>query len=297
MSAPDLKTTSKVVEPGVRTLDGTTIGLQNEVVIRVENLHKTFGDRSILKGVNLEVRRGETLVIMGGSGCGKSTLLRHLIGILDPDDGRVEILGQDLSHLNESGLSVVRKRFGILFQSGALYNSMSVGENIALPLREHTSLDDEIIEIMVKMKLELVGLREFESLMPSQLSGGMRKRVALARAIALDPEIVFYDEPTTGLDPIVTGVIDKLINDFKKGMGITSVVVTHDMGSAFRVADRMVMLYEGRVVAEGTPAELQTSRKDLVDQFVHGRPDGPIPLRLSKLSYEADLLTERVMEQ
>ena len=297
MSAPDLKTTSKVVEPGVRTLDGTTIGLHNEVVIRVENLHKTFGDRSILKGVNLEVRRGETLVIMGGSGCGKSTLLRHLIGILDPDDGRVEILGQDLSHLNESGLSAVRKRFGILFQSGALYNSMSVGENIALPLREHTSLDDEIIEIMVKMKLELVGLREFESLMPSQLSGGMRKRVALARAIALDPEIVFYDEPTTGLDPIVTGVIDKLINDFKKAMGITSVVVTHDMGSAFRVADRMVMLYEGRVVAEGTPAELQTSRKDLVDQFVHGRPDGPIPLRLSKLSYEADLLTERVMEQ
>ena len=288
---------NKVVETQGILHDDSIVRSQNEVVIRVENLHKTFGGRSILKGVDLEIRRGETVVIMGGSGCGKSTLLRHLIGILDPDEGRVEILGQDLSHLNEAGLAAVRIRFGILFQSGALYNSMSVGENIALSLREHTGLDEEIIEIMVKMKLELVGLREFENLMPSQLSGGMRKRVALARAIALDPEIVFYDEPTTGLDPIVTGVIDKLINDFKGAMGITSVVVTHDMGSAFRVADRMVMLYEGHVVAEGTPAELQTSRDGLVDQFVHGRPDGPIPLRLSKLSYETDLLTERVIEE
>ncbi len=267
---------------------------RRDVVIRVENLHKSFGGRPILKGIDLEVRRGETVVIMGGSGCGKSTLLRHLIGSIEPDEGRVEIFGEDLSTLDHDGLDAVRRRFGILFQSGALYNSMTVGENIALPLKEHTGLDDRIIEIMVKMKLELVGLREFETLMPAQLSGGMRKRVALARAIALDPEIVFYDEPTTGLDPIVTGVIDKLINDFKRGMGITSVVVTHDMGSAFRVADRMIMLYEGRIVAEGSPADLRTSGDPLVDQFVKGKPDGPIPLRLSKISYEADLFTERV---
>jgi phospholipid/cholesterol/gamma-HCH transport system ATP-binding protein len=269
----------------------------DEVVIRVTNLHKIFGDRHILRGVNVEVRRGETLVIMGGSGCGKSTLLRHLIGVLDPDEGTVEIFGQDLSLLSEEGLNAVRKRFGILFQSGALYNSMTVGENVALPLREHTALDEEIIEIMVKMKLEMVGLREFESYTPSQLSGGMRKRVALARAITLDPEIVFYDEPTTGLDPIVTGVIDKLINDFKRGMGITSVVVTHDMGSAFRVADRMVMLYDGRVVACGTPDEIRGSKEEVVQQFIRGRPDGPIPLRLSKVDYEADLLTEKRQTQ
>ena len=278
-------------EPGEQT---TRTDETNDVVIRIENLHKEFDGRVILKGLNLEVRRGETVVIMGGSGCGKSTVLRHLIGVLDPDDGTVEVFGQNLNTLTEEGLARIRKRFGILFQSGALYNSMTVGENVALPLVEHTDLDEEIIDIIVKMKLELVGLREFETLMPAQLSGGMRKRVALARALALDPEIVFYDEPTTGLDPIVTGVIDKLINDFKHGLGITSLVVTHDMGSAFRVADRMLMLYEGRVVAEGTPDELQKSGEALVDQFVHGKPDGPIPLRLSKISYEADLLTERV---
>lgn len=261
-----------------------------EVVIRIQGLEKKFGDRPILKGVNLEVRKGETLVIMGGSGCGKSTVLRHMIGVLTPDAGRVEVFGQDMNELHEDGLNSVRKRFGILFQSGALFNSMTVGDNVALPLREHTDLSQEIIDIMVKMKLELVGLREAEPLMPAQLSGGMRKRVGLARAIALDPEIVFYDEPTTGLDPIVTGVIDKLINDFKHGMGITSVVVTHDMQSAFRIADRMVMLYDGKVVAQGTPEEIQTTDEALVRQFVDGRPDGPIPLRLSRVDYETDLI-------
>ena len=264
---------------------------QDDVIIKVEGLRKRFDGRTILRGIDLVVRRGETVVIMGGSGCGKSTLLRHMIGVVQPNSGKVEIFGQDLSLLTDDGLSSVRKRFGILFQSGALYNSMTVEENVALPLREHTELDDQIIQIMVKMKLEMVGLREFENLMPSQLSGGMRKRVALARAIALDPEVVFYDEPTTGLDPIVTGVIDKLINDFKRGMGITSVVVTHDMGSAFRVADRMIMLYEGKVVASGTPEELRHTDDPLVQQFIQGEPDGPIPLRLSKIGYETDLLT------
>ncbi len=261
----------------------------DDVVIRVRGLRKSFGDREILKGIDLDVRRGETLVIMGGSGCGKSTVLRHMIGVETPDAGSVEIFSQNLAELNYEGLAKVRKRFGILFQSGALYNSLNVGENIALPLREHTDLGWEIIDIIVKMKLELVGLREAESLMPAELSGGMRKRVGLARAIALDPEIVFYDEPTTGLDPIVTGVIDKLIIDFKQGMGITSVVVTHDMNSAFRVADRMIMLYDGRIVAEGTPAFIRNSHEPLVKQFVNGQPDGPIPLRRSKIDYETDL--------
>ena len=263
----------------------------DDFVIRISGLRKSFDKREVLKDVNLSVRRGETVVIMGGSGCGKSTVLRHMIGVLTPDAGNLEVLGQDLKKLSDDGITDLRKRFGILFQSGALYNSMTVSENVALPIREHTDLAPEIIDIIVKMKLEMVGLREAETLMPAQLSGGMRKRVGLARAIALDPEIIFYDEPTTGLDPIVGGVIDKLINDFKQGLGVSSVVVTHDMNSAFRIADRMVMLYDGHIVANGTPEEIRETENELVHQFVHGEPDGPIPLKLSKVDYGADLLT------
>lgn len=261
-----------------------------EVVIRVRDLHVRFGGRPVLEGVNLDVYRGETLVILGGSGSGKSTLLRTMIGAQEPYAGAVEVLGRRIYEVPEDELATVKKRFGVLFQSGALYNSMTVGENIALPLREHTDLDEAIIRIMVKMKLELVGLRDFESLMPSQLSGGMKKRVGLARALALDPEIIFYDEPGAGLDPIVAGVIDKLITDLSRKLGVTSVVVTHEMGSAFRIADRMVMLYEGKIVAEGAPGEFRESSDPLVRQFVRGEPDGPIPLRRSKVSYEEDLL-------
>jgi phospholipid/cholesterol/gamma-HCH transport system ATP-binding protein len=262
----------------------------DEVVVDVNDLHVTYDGRPILAGIQLKVFRGEILVIMGGSGCGKSTLLRTIIGAETPSRGAVKILGRDLLVLDEDGRNELRKRFAILFQSGALYNSMSVGENVALPLREHTDLDDEIIRIMVKMKLELVGLRDFEALMPAQISGGMKKRVGLARALALDPEIIFYDEPGAGLDPIVAGVIDKLIMDLSGKLGVTSIVVTHEMGSAFRIADRMVMLYEGHVVAEGTPQEIRASSNPLVRQFIHGEPDGPIPLRRSKVDYEEDLL-------
>ena len=262
----------------------------NEVVVRVTDLHVDLDRRTVLSGVNLSVFRGETLVILGGSGSGKSTLLRALIGVLPPARGQVELFGQDIYGLGEDALNAVRKRFGILFQSGALYNSMTVGENVALPLREHTGLSEDIIQIMVKMKLELVGLRDFEHLIPSQLSGGMKKRVGLARALALDPEIIFYDEPGAGLDPITAGVIDKLIMDLSRKLGVTSIVVTHEMGSAFRIADRMVMLYEGRIVAEGTPAEFRAASDPLVRQFVNGEPDGPIPLRRSKVDYEDDLL-------
>ncbi|MGQ9589246.1 MAG: ABC transporter ATP-binding protein [Planctomycetota bacterium] len=272
---------SRVAGPGVPA---------REVVIRVRGLHVGFGGRPVLNGVDLDVYRGETLVVLGGSGSGKSTLLRAMIGAEEPDAGEVEVLGRRIYEVPEGELAAVKKRFGVLFQSGALYNSMTVGENIALPIREHTDLDEAIIRIIVKMKLELVGLRDFEALMPSQLSGGMKKRVGLARALALDPEIIFYDEPGAGLDPILAGVIDKLIADLSRKLGVTSVVVTHEMGSAFRIADRMVMLYEGKIVAAGPPEEFRESSDPLVRQFVRGEPDGPIPLRRSKVSYEEDLL-------
>src|SRR5262245_13692457 len=195
--------------------------LVEETLVRIRGLKKAFGGRQVLNGVDLDVRRGEVLVIMGGSGCGKSTILRHMIGALTPDEGTVELFGEDLSKLDNDGLDRLRKRFGVLFQSGALFNSLTVGENVCLPLREHSDLDDDSIRIVMKMKLELVGLRDFEALMPSQISGGMQKRVGLARAIALDPEIIFYDEPGAGLDPVVAGVIDRLILDLSQKLGVT----------------------------------------------------------------------------
>src|SRR3989344_6401885 len=256
-----------------------------EVIIKIENLKKTFAGRTVLKDINLNIHRGETMVIMGGSGCGKSTLLRHIIGAMKPDDGRVIFMGRDMNTLDADGLDEIRKKFGMLFQSAALFDSMNVGNNIALPLKEHTHLDSKIINIIVKMKLELVGLRGFENLMPSQLSGGMRKRVGLARAIVMDPEVVFYDEPTAGLDPIVGGVIDKLILDLSKKLAITSIVVTHDMKSVFSIADRVAMLYEGKVLEVGTPDEIKASKNSMVQQFISGSPDGPIRFFQQKDDY------------
>ena len=249
---------------------------EKEIIIEVKDLVKSFGSLRVLNGTNLKVYKGETMVIMGGSGCGKSTLLRHIIGSHKPDSGSIFIKGKDITTLNESEFDKIRKRFGMVFQNSALFDSMSVKDNIALPLREHTKLAEEIIKIMVKMKLELVGLRGFEHLMPSQLSGGMRKRVGLARAIAMDPEIIFYDEPTAGLDPIVAGVVDKLILDLSKKLQITSVVVTHDMQSVFSIADRIAMLYKGEVIAQGTPEEIKSSKDLRVIQFISGNPEGPI---------------------
>ena len=263
---------------------------KREPVIRVETVGMDFSGRIVLDSVSMDVYHGETLVVMGGSGCGKSTLLRVMIGSYQPSRGRVSLFGQDITNLSEKEMDKLRLRFGILFQSGALYNSMTVGENVALPMHEHTDLDDGIIDIMVKMKLELVGLRDFGELMPSQISGGLKKRVGLARAIALDPEIIFYDEPSAGLDPIVAGVIDMLIMDLSKKLGVTSVVVTHDMNSAFKIADRMIMLYQGRVVASGTAAEIKSSADPVVQQFITGAPDGPIPLRMSKTDFGKDLI-------
>jgi phospholipid/cholesterol/gamma-HCH transport system ATP-binding protein len=247
-----------------------------EVVIKIENLVKEFGGRRVLDGINLEIYKGESFVIMGGSGCGKSTVLRHIIGGLRPDAGKVYLFGEDISVAGEDKMDGFKKRFGMLFQSAALFDSLTVEENISLPLREHTKLDAHIIKIMVKMKLELLGLRGFGHLFPSQLSGGMKKRVGLARAIALDPEIIFYDEPSAGLDPVVTAVIDKLIVDLSEKLSITSVIVTHDMSSVFRIADRIAMLHKGKVLEIGTKEEIRNSKNEYVKQFITGSPDGPI---------------------
>ena len=249
---------------------------KREIVISVKSLVKNFGPRRILNGISLDAYQGETLVIMGGSGCGKSTFLRHLIGAIRPDSGEVWMFGKNIATASEDEMDQIRKRFGMLFQSGALFDSMTVGENIALPLREHTKLDENIIKIVIKMKLDLVGLRGFEDLMPSQLSGGMKKRVGLARAIVMDPSIVFYDEPTAGLDPVMTGVVDKLTIDLTKKLQITSVVVTHDMNSVFRIADRIVMLHQGNILQIGTPDEIRQSKDPLVQQFIKGDAEGPI---------------------
>ncbi|HEY7495319.1 MAG TPA: ABC transporter ATP-binding protein [Candidatus Tectomicrobia bacterium] len=259
-------------------------------MIAVHHLRKAFAGRIVLEDVSFTVARGTVCVVMGGSGSGKSTILRHLIGAYRPDAGQIYLDGEEITCLPERDLQRVRRKFGMLFQGGALLNSLTVGENVALPIRHHTDLPEETIAIMVKLKLELVGLRDAEHLKPSQLSGGMQKRISLARAIALDPKIVFYDEPSAGLDPIVSGVIDTLMVDLTRKMGITSVVVTHDMASAFRIADHMIMLHRGRIVASGTPDEIRQSDNPLVQQFITGAPDGPIPLRLSQKDYQADIL-------
>jgi phospholipid/cholesterol/gamma-HCH transport system ATP-binding protein len=254
------------------------------VAIQVRDVTKVYGTRKILDAIRLDVFEGETLVVMGGSGSGKSTLLRLMIGNVPPNGGEVVGLGKSLSQMTEAELVQYRKQIGVLFQSGALFNSMSVAENVALPLREHTDLPEETIEIMVKIKLEQVGLREHADKMPSELSGGMKKRAGLARAMSLDPKVLFYDEPSAGLDPVTSAEIDQLIIDLNKKLGITSVVVTHEMDSAFRIADRMVLL------DRGTPDEMRNSQDPLVRQFVHGLTEGPLTDRRRAGGYEDDLL-------
>lgn len=261
--------------------------------IEVRGLVKTFGPRRVLDGVSFSVPREKTTVIIGGSGSGKSTLLKHMVGFMKPDSGEILYDSYDIAKMDEDALDAVRRRFGILFQNGALFNSMTVGENVALPLGEHTQLDPKIIRMVVKMKLEQVGLRGFEDLKPSQISGGMKKRVGLARAIALDPEIVFYDEPSAGLDPITAAVVDELMLDLSQKLKITSVVVTHHMDSAFKIADRMIMIHGGRVIAQGPPDAFRDPDDPLIRQFVEGKPDGPVPFHMSADNYIDDLLHVR----
>jgi len=264
--------------------------------IRVSSVTKVFGTRTVLDAINLDVRQGETLVILGGSGSGKSTLLRLMIGNVPTDGGDVFIghmnggAEKSLRAMTPAERDEYRRSIGVLFQSGALFNSMTVADNVALPLREHTDLQEETIGIMVKIKLELVGLRQHADKMPAELSGGMKKRAGLARAIALDPKILFYDEPSAGLDPVTSAEIDQLILDLNRKLGVTSVVVTHEMDSAFRIADRMVLLDRGKFIVSGTPEEMRESSDPLVKQFVHGLTEGPLTDRRRAGGYEVDLL-------
>lgn len=241
--------------------------------ISVRNLRVKYGEREILHGINFEVPSGETMVILGGSGSGKSTLLRTLVGLEQPSSGEIWIQGKDFASISEDERDELRKKMGMSFQGGALFGSMTVGENVALPLREHTRLDDSTIEIMVRLKLDQVGLSGFESYMPAQLSGGMKKRAAIARALAMDPEILFFDEPSAGLDPIIAAGIDELILKLKKAFRITIVVVTHELASAFLIADRMIVLDKGVIVANATTAELRKSQHPRVRQFLDRVPE------------------------
>ena len=253
-NAPDLANTSPVSPQGP--------------AISIRDLHVSYGEREILHGVTFDVPAGETVVILGGSGSGKSTLLRTLVGLEAPTSGDVIIRGKNLQKLSPEEWRELRQHIGISFQSGALFGSMTVGENVALPLHEHTNLDPATIEIMVRLKLNEVGLSGYEDYMPAQLSGGMKKRAAVARAMAMDPEILFFDEPSAGLDPIIAAGIDQLLLKLKEAFGITIVVVTHELASAFLIADRMVLLDKGRIVANGSPTELQASTLPRVRQFL-----------------------------
>ena len=274
-----------------------------EAVIEVRSLSRTFGEQTVLQGLNLDVFRGEILVVMGGSGCGKSTLLRHLVGELQPSSGSIAVFGVDLASANEWRMDEIRKKFGMLFQSGALFNSMTVAENVSLPLREHTSLDPAIINLQVKINLERVGLREHADKYPAELSGGMKKRAGLARALALDPQVLFYDEPSAGLDPVTSAEIDQLIIKLSRDLGVTSVVVTHEMDSAFTIADRMCMLDRGRALRIGTRGEFDDLRKldgpavaslsesdQIIRPFLRGDAEGPLSARRTAADFIEDVL-------
>src|ERR1700751_2022551 len=251
--------------------------------ISVHNLRVKYGEREILHGIDFEVPAGETMVILGGSGSGRSTLLRTLVGLEHPSSGEIWIQGKDFASISEDERDELRKKMGMSFQGGALFGSMTVGENVALPLHEHTHLDDSTIEIMVRLKLDQVGLSGFENYMPAQLSGGMKKRAAIARALAMDPEILFFDEPSAGLDPIIAAGIDELILKLKKAFRMTIVVVTHELASAYLIADRMILLDKGVIVANGTTAELQKSLQPRVRQFLDRVPEPEISTELDYL--------------
>lgn len=238
------------------------------LAIEIVGVRKSFSGRAVLKGIDLAVPRGTTTVILGGSGSGKSVLMKHMIGLLKPDGGEVRVDGEDIVPLRGAELDRVRRKFGMVFQNAALFDSMSVGDNVAFPLREHTRLPDDEVARRVADKLDLVGLPGIEARFPNELSGGMRKRVGLARAVILDPEIVLYDEPTTGLDPITTDNVDEMILEAKRKLGVSSVVISHDIGSAFKIADQICFLYEGTIVAAGAPNDVRRSDHPRVRDFL-----------------------------
>lgn len=245
-------------------------------MIEAKKLVKSFNGHRVLNQLNLDVVKGETLVIIGRSGCGKSVFLKHLIGLVKPDLGEVLIDGVTISALSSKQLNQLRMRCGMLFQGSALFDSMSVGENVGFSLIEHTKLSPRAIQERVQESLELVGLKGIEALRPSELSGGMRKRVALARAICMRPEILLYDEPTTGLDPIMADAINDLIKQMHDTLKVTSIVVTHDMTSAYKIGSRIAMMYQGKIIQSGTPEEIRGSKDPVIKQFITGSATGPI---------------------
>lgn len=245
-------------------------------MIEIVDLKKSLGGHPVLTGVNLKITRGQTVVVIGRSGCGKSVLLKHIIGLMKPDAGSIVVDGVEVTSLKGEELYQFRKRFGMLFQGAALFDSLSVWENVGLGLLEHTSLGEDEIRKRAREKLALVGLKDIEDARPAELSGGMKKRVGLARAIAMDPEVVLYDEPTTGLDPIMADVINQLIQTLQETLKITSVAVTHDMKSAYKIGDKLAMLYGGKIVFEGSPEEIMQTEDEAIRQFVEGRAEGPI---------------------
>lgn len=246
------------------------------MLMEIRDLHRNFNGMQVLKGVNLTIERGETIVIIGRSGCGKSVLLKHIIGILKPEKGEVIVDGVDITKVGEYELTQYRKRFGMLFQGAALFDSLTIKENVAFGLEEHLSLSNDEIDRRVKEYLGSVGLSGIEHKKPAELSGGMRKRVGLARAIAMSPEIILYDEPTTGVDPIMGDIINDLILKLHDQLRVTSIAVTHDMTSAYKIADRIAMLYDGKIVMAGSPEEIKESKNPIVQQFITGSAEGPI---------------------
>ena len=259
-----------------------------EIAVRLTGV--SFGydpSRPVLRGIDLAIPRGRLVAIMGGSGCGKTTILRLIGGQLRPQAGTITVAGQDVATLDREALFALRRKIGMLFQFGALFTDMSVFENIAFPLREHTELQEELVRDLVLMKLNAVGLRGAANLNPSELSGGMARRVALARAIALDPMLVMYDEPFAGLDPISLGVVGQLVRRLNDALGITSIVVTHDIYESLKIVDYIYFVSEGHIIAQGTPDEVRASKDSFVRQFVDGQPDGPVPFH-----YPAKVLAE-----
>ncbi|MGH9739808.1 MAG: ABC transporter ATP-binding protein [Candidatus Acidiferrales bacterium] len=256
--------------------DASDYAVGDGVAIGVRDLRVNYGEREILHGISFDVKAGETMAILGGSGSGKTTLLRSLMGLEKPVGGQIWIRGHDLCCISARDMAEMRKKIGVSFQGGALFGSMSVGENVALPLREHTELDDSTIEVVVRLKLEQVGLAGYENYNPAQLSGGMKKRAAVARALTLDPEILMFDEPSAGLDPIIAAGIDDLILKLKRAFRMTIVAVTHELASAFLIADRMILIDQGNIIAMGTPDELKASQHPRVRQFLDRVPNPEI---------------------
>ena len=263
---------------------------ESDVLVDIRDIHFMYGDRPILKGITLPVRRGKVTAIMGGSGCGKTTLMNLIGGRIKPSRGTLTVDGQSVPDLRTRDLFELRKRMGMLFQTGALLTDLSVFENVAFPIREHTKLPESILRKVVLMKLEAVGLRGARELMPSELSGGMARRVALARAIALEPLLIMYDEPFTGLDPISKGVIAKLIRELNQSLGITSIVVSHDVAETCLISDYAYLVGDGRIMGEGTPAEVQKSGSEHVRQFMDGLPVCALPYQYPADDYVTDLM-------